>query len=102
MKNKFTLKGFLNDKKEEVDVDFELQKMDNMMFFDVKDLHVRGIIKFTEYMIPLLRDCVVKPADARKVDYFKNDLDALNMVGGVIMGLQKNPTKKKATIEFSN
>ena len=102
MENKFVLKDFTNEKNEDKDIEFEIQGIDNIIYFDAYDLYKRGVLKFSEFATILIRDAIVKPSEARKVSFFKNDMGSLDLVAGAIMGLQKNPAKKVARMEFSN
>ena len=80
------------------DVEFEIQNMDNFIHDDTV-MKYRRDLNVKECATKLLGEMVVKPAEARKVGYFKNDFDGLKDFLEIIMEYQetfmKRPGKRK-------
>lgn len=54
------------------DYEFEIQEMSALDFYNVMTKFKLGQIDFKAYAETIFAECVVKPVEARKVEYFEN------------------------------
>lgn len=97
---KFKIKNFINQNGEKQEVEFEIQEMDLLMYQDIENSYTMGQIPLSKLAEAVLRDTIVQPIEARKVDYFSKHPKALDQVLGIIRGFLGAGLTQKIEIEI--
>lgn len=97
---KFKIKNFINQNGEKQEIEFEIQEMDLLMYQDIENSYKMGQIPLSKLAEAVLRDTVVEPIEARKVEFFSRHPKALDQLLGVIRGFLGVGLTEKIEIEI--
>ena len=97
---KFKIKNFINQNGEKQEVEFEIQEMDLLLYQDIETSYKMGQIPLSKLAEAILRDTVVQPVEARKVEFFSRHPKALDQLLGVIRGFLGAGLTEKIEIEI--
>lgn len=75
---KFLVKDFIKKDGKQENIEFELQEMDSLDFYDLQTSFKMGQIKFSDYAKAVIKECIASPAEARDIKFFKNEVDVLD------------------------
>lgn len=98
MENKFLLDIYNKKTNSYDDYKFEIQSMDSFIFDDTMTRYSKEV-DLKKCASKILGEMIVKPAEARKVEFFKDDFEALEEVFKTLTDFQsdfkKRPGKRK-------
>lgn len=97
---KFKIKNFINQNGEKQEVEFEIQEMDLLMYQDIENSYTMGQIPLSKLAEAVLRDTIVQPVEARKVEFFSGHPKALDQLLGIIRGFLGKGLTEKIEIEI--
>lgn len=97
---KIKLKEFIGKDGKKRDQVFEIQEMDLGIYYDLTTALTMGHITLSQLAEPVLKDCIVSPEEAKKIDYFENHPKALDTILGQIRGLLGEGVTKAPQVEI--
>lgn len=97
---KFKMKNFINQNGEKQEIEFEIQEMDLLVYQDIETSYKMGQVPFTKLAEAVLRDTIVQPVEARKIEFFSEHPKALDQLLGIIRGFLGKGLTEKIEIEI--
>lgn len=94
------IKEFINEKGNVQDLKLEIQEMDLLIFQDLENSYLLGQIPYSKLAQGILRDTIVSPIEAKKIEFFSKHPKALDTILGVIRGFLGEGLTKQIKIEI--